>query len=300
MTILIRSIFLGRRRAAWLLVGLCGCGPGVFGGISSGDGDEDPTPATSEEPGSTGEPADTSSTSTETSATATATLTTDFVPDHDLYGESCDPWSQDCPDGEKCVPYGSSGGAWDANKCVPVLGDRGVGEDCVYDGIIAATDNCDETSHCWDTIDVDGELVGTCLAFCTGTPDDPMCAPGSVCLLSSEGSITLCIPTCDPLAQDCDPGLACYWNHQGFNCIFTTEDIELGQPCGYINDCAAGLTCLSAEVMPDCEGASCCSSFCALDLGDAECAGLPGTVCSSFFPDEPVPGYENVGVCILP
>jgi hypothetical protein len=50
----------------------------------------------------------------------------------------CDPFLQDCPEGEKCVSYASSGGSWDANKCVPVLGDGAAGEPCSYGGTTAA------------------------------------------------------------------------------------------------------------------------------------------------------------------
>ncbi len=40
---------------------------------------------------------------------------------------SCDSWSQDCPDGERCVAYASSGATWDANKCVEIKGDKKMG-----------------------------------------------------------------------------------------------------------------------------------------------------------------------------
>src|SRR5690606_441875 len=45
-------------------------------------------------------------------------------PDIDFGSNSeCDPFEQDCPEGEKCVAYASTGGNWDANKCVPINGD---------------------------------------------------------------------------------------------------------------------------------------------------------------------------------
>src|SRR5690606_19002710 len=189
-----------------------------------GDGDGDPTASTTQSTGIT---------------------TMGFVPDEDFAGISeCDPFAQDCPDNEKCVPYGSTGGNWDANKCVPVTGSGSAGDSCTYGGTVDATDDCDADTHCWDVMDVDGALVGVCTPFCDGTADDPICGPGTSCLIANDGSINLCIATCDPLLQDCNAGLACFWANNGFNCIFTTQDIPAGEPCGFINDCAAGLICL--------------------------------------------------------
>lgn len=235
-------------------------------------------------------------------ATTTATTgvtTMGFVPDDDFGAVSeCDPFMQDCPDGEKCVPYGSTGGNWDANKCVAVTGDGAPGDTCTYGGVVEATDDCDETSHCWDVMDVDGMNVGVCTAFCSGTADAPQCEPGTSCLIANEGSITLCIQNCDPLLQDCGAGLACFWAVQDFQCIFTTQDIPTGEPCGFINDCAAGNICLDAANLPACNGSACCGNFC--DLADPTCP-TPGTECTAFFEEGMAPpGYEEVGVCLIP
>jgi hypothetical protein len=232
--------------------------------------------------------------------TTTGVTTMGFVPDEDFGGPAseCDPFMQDCPEGEKCVPYGSTGGNWDANKCVPVTGDGAAGDPCVYGGVVEATDDCGAGLHCWDVMDVDGQPIGVCTEFCTGTADNPMCPPGTSCLIANDGSINLCITTCDPLLQDCGAGLACFWANGNFNCIFTTQDIPLGEPCGFINDCIAGTGCLTAEVMPNCNGSACCGSFC--DLTDPTCPQM-GTECSSFFEEGMAPpGYEDVGVCIIP
>jgi hypothetical protein len=92
------------------------------------------------------------------------------------------------------------------------------------------------------------------------------------------------------------------WVDSSFSCIFMDQNIPAGQPCGFINDCAKGLSCLPAAVLPGCEGSACCSGFCDLELGDGPCeALLPGTACSPFFEENAAPpGYEQVGVCILP
>src|SRR5262245_19219782 len=89
------------------------CGPPQ---LTSGDAD-----AESDDPSSSfsSSSSDTSTTepSTETGSTETSsTETTDpwgFVPELDVWELiECDPFAQDCPDGQKCVPYGSSGGNW--------------------------------------------------------------------------------------------------------------------------------------------------------------------------------------------
>jgi hypothetical protein len=166
---------------------------------------------------------------------------------------------------------------------------------------VEATDDCDQISGCWNVQDLEGEAVGICYAFCMGTPDDPECPVGSSCTISGSGVPAYCIPTCDPLAQDCDPGLGCYFFGGDFKCLFAAQNIPAGEPCGFINDCAPGLFCLATEVLPACNGSACCGLFCNLDLGDAQCEATPGTTCQPFFDDGMAPpGLELVGVCIVP
>jgi hypothetical protein len=230
--------------------------------------------------------------------TTTTTMTSGFVPTIDIPGVSeCDPWLQDCPMGEKCVAYGSSGGGWDANKCVQVLGDGTVGEACTYSGPVESTDDCGADSWCWN-VNMDG--VGVCTAFCDGTPDNPMCDPGYGCSIANEGSITLCLLTCDPLLQDCSvDGDWCFYDFSGnFVCAFGTQDLPTGEACGFINDCVGGNVCLDAMALPNCAGASCCGAFC--DLADPMCSQV-GTECTAFFEEGTAPPeYVDVGVCILP
>jgi hypothetical protein len=270
---------------------------GTTASTSNGDGDGDTETGDSNTGDGDGDPGDGDG---DGGSGPMTSLTTMFVPDDDFAPPSeCDNFVQDCPEGEKCVPYGSTGGNWDAVKCVPVTGDGVAGDSCTYGGVVEATDDCGPDTHCWDVMDVDGMAIGVCTPFCTGTPDDPICGPETSCLIANEGSINLCIATCDPLVQDCSTGLACFWANNGFNCIFTTQDIPLGEPCGFINDCAAGLGCLTAEVLPNCNGSACCGSWCSISEG-AACPAM-GTECSPFFEEGMAPpGYESVGVCIIP
>ncbi len=228
------------------------------------------------------------------------TLTTNaFVPDEDFATISeCDPFQQDCPMGEKCVPYGSTGGNWDANKCVAVTGSGAAGDSCTYGGVAEATDDCDALTHCWDVMDVDGVNLGVCTEFCMGTADDPSCPGDTSCLIANDGSINMCIASCDPILQPCEQGLGCFWSGNEFQCIFTSSDIPTGDTCGFINDCEPGNFCANADLMPDCQGSSCCASFC--DLTDPVCPQM-GTECAAFFEEGTAPPqYIDVGACLLP
>ena len=227
-----------------------------------------------------------------------------FVPMDDMFApNSCDPFLQDCPDGEKCVAYASSGGTWDANKCVPVTGEGTEGDQCIYDGADLGTDDCDEDTVCWNALDQDGMLVGTCYPFCTGDAQNPMCEnPDSTCRIVNDGAINVCLPDCDPLLQECAEGLGCYWSggSQTFQCIIVAGDgIPTGEPCGFNNDCAPGHYCAAAEVLEMCNGSACCASFCDLNEDPSPCT-LPYE-CVPFFEEGMAPPmYESLGLCILP
>ena len=173
------------------------------------------------------------------------------------------------------------------------------GDPCTY-GSFTATDDCDAEHLCWDVENVDGVDIGVCTALCGGSANNPTCSPNTSCVLLGAASVPLCLSTCDPLLQDCAEGEGCYWdlNDSTFACFPTAENIPLNEPCGFTNDCAPGMMCITAEVLPDCAGAACCGSFC--DLADPACPA-PGTKCSAFFEmNMAPPGYQNIGVCIIP
>lgn len=228
-------------------------------------------------------------------------------PDYDLPTSptSCDPWAQDCPEGEKCAPYASSGGTWDANKCVPVLGDGMPGAACTLGSLFDGMDDCNGTSACQQIQLVDDQLVGICTAFCTGDPDQPICGEGESCLIANDGSLTLCLSSCDPLAQACPiAGTACVdlpVDPPEFACWLLAEQAATGESCdmGLLAGCAPGNDCVPGPSLPDCQGDSCCASFCPLD-GMDPCEPA-GTACTAFFaPGRAPAGYENVGLCVVP
>lgn len=85
--------------------------------------------------------------------------------------------------------------------------------------------------------------------------------------LANGGALTLCLPTCDPLLQECT------------------------------------LLCLEAGT-PDCAAKSCCTSFCDTSEADAS-AACPGAAggqeCVRWYePGQAPPGYEFAGACLIP
>ena len=141
--------------------------------------------------------------------------------------------------------------------------------------------------------------MGVCTPFCDGSPDDPICGPDQGCTIANEGSINLCLTTCDPLLQNCEEGSVCFYDFSGdFVCNFAADMVLTGGVCGFINDCAPGNVCLSAEALPSCEAGTCCGAFCS--IADPACE-TPGTECTPFFEEGTAPPmYVDVGVCIVP
>lgn len=224
----------------------------------------------------------------------------------DAVGESmCDIWMpMDCGEDEKCMPYSSMGETWDALKCVPLdENPKELGDECLApEGPDGGTDDCGQGLFCYY---VDAETnVGTCIAFCTGSPSTPTCGPNSICTVVNDGVLVLCRPSCDPIVQDCEPaGSACYQatGTGSFTCIAdkSGDTGTYGDPCQYISSCDAGLACATAASVPGCDSGSCCTPFCDLS-GPNNCPGAAqGQVCEPYY-EQPDPGYENVGLCAVP
>lgn len=230
-------------------------------------------------------------------ATGSTSATSDTASTGDGVMSQCSPWLQDCPNGEKCVAYASAGSStWDANKCVPVLGNGQIGDACKYDGPSSSTDDCGADGWCWN-VDADG--IGVCTGFCTGPMEDPICESGFGCWIDNQGSINMCMMQCDPLIQNCvSTADWCFYNYMSgrFVCKAATEDLPTGAPCTTIDGCVGGNTCLQAEVFPSCDGFACCAAFC--DLTAPNCT-QPGTKCVSLFGESAAPEFVNLGVCIV-
>ena len=261
-------------------------------GTSTGDGTASsvPTMATTSPTGAT-------------SGAASTGVVCDFLCD-DSPKPDCDPFAQDCPEGQKCAAVISDGGsAWDATRCVDVIGTDKPGEPCTMEDVASGVDSCIEGAMCWD-VDVEG--VGECVAQCTGSGEAPVCENNETCTLSSEGVVNLCFPTCDPLLQDCPhPGDACYPVINSFSCEPDASGPEgqANDPCEFINVCDPGLMCVdSVFAGKGCSEApnGCCSPFCKLPGG--VCPN-PDQQCVQFFdPMQLPPGDPKlaIGVCGIP
>lgn len=215
---------------------------------------------------------------------------------------TCDPASQDCPDGEKCTGYVVEQGycCVDANKCVPVTGSKQVGDPCIR---TADNDDCDVGLFCMTkTSGSTGD--GVCLAFCNAATQD--CGedglPDAMCVSFNDGVLPLCQDDCDPLLQDCDGGLGCYGvGAQGLVCSLPGYEDGLGNDgdmCYTIQSCKPGLQCAPTEVLDGCSASRCCSPFC--DLTEADPCTAPEACVPYFELGTAPPGSENVGLCGIP
>ena len=217
-------------------------------------------------------------------------------------GNTCDIFVQDCPEGtackpKACMPDNQETGIWDTDVCIPA-GQRAVGEECTRPGTAELETECMKGAMCWG---------GVCQATCTGSIDDAKCEMGNTCLIGNDGVLAVCLPACDPLAPACagptDVCLPAGDDPDGFICIPKAGDPDSGKwgdPCPCRNCCQAGLNCVSGPLV-DKEGClneeSCCAQFCDMSK-DEPCPGAMEK-CEPVF-DTEKPGYENVGICIIP
>lgn len=234
-----------------------------------------------------------------------------------------------CPEGQKC----SGAGDERVNNlllvseptCFPVLGDKQKGEVCdpgelPVDGLDDCADTlCFLSPYGWGSGEP-GEQ-GVCVEFCgTGyypeesqsSCDDPndFCFEGGC----QECGMTLCLPTCDPLAPNCPEGKVCSFafssREQGFTCMAPEESLPgAGEACDWTYQCTPDSWCVLVEEVstPCVDGEACCTPLCDLDAPN-NCPGAPmGEVCVPVFPTpfDPVEDpwgvqYNRLGYCALP
>ncbi len=262
------------------------------------------TPATT----TSGEPPQTTSTTLPPDTTDAGDESVGFIPSDtgEPPGGDCDVFKQDCPAGQKCMPYADDGGStWNALKCSKIdpTPDK-VGATCsVVDSGTSGEDSCAAGSMCFNVPpgEVDG---GACVAFCKGTPDNPTCAdPKTTCIVSNEEVLALCLPTCDPLASACKAGQVCVPNPQGSNFVCfidASAGANQGDPCQYSNGCSPGFICINGPYVQNCNSQACCTAYCDTDLANT-CVGKPTVECIPYYEDGTAPpGYEDVGICGIP
>jgi hypothetical protein len=213
--------------------------------------------------------------------------------------EPCSTWEQDCPEGEKCMPWAGDGGSnWTWTRCSPISDTPGqLGESCSVEGSnVSGIDTCDLGLMCWG---VDPQtLTGECAAMCTGDPSAPVCPADHSCSITNDGVLNLCLLDCDPIAMDC-PTDQCVPIDDAFGCVPSSGEQLPGEPCEQLAECISGAACIPADNVPDCAGANgCCSDFCDLASPDPTLDCLPGQVCLPWYERGiSPPEYEHVGVC---
>ena len=296
----------GMRSAPLLLLALSACGSPTSGALGAGTSTGAAAGATSSSESSSGSTtavAEGGSSSTASTGEPLEDIPPGFLNPIDSGSTSwaCSFWIEDCPPGEKCMPYANDGGSSrNGTRCSPIAADPGVpGDPCTVEGSsVSGIDTCELHSICWNVDPRTNE--GTCVAMCIGTESATTC-PGADqdCSVNGEGTLALCLPVCDPLTQNCAAGEGCYPINDAFICAL---DDSMGggdpfEPCESINGCAAGFACVTSELAPDCDPdiAGCCVPYCS--VADPNCP--TGTQCLPWFeePGEGPVGFDNVGVC---
>ncbi len=207
------------------------------------------------------------------------------------FGE-CDLVTQDCPEGEKCMPWANDGGAvWNSSRCSPLDPDPNApGEPCTVEGSgVSGIDDCASGSMCFE---VDPETnTGVCRAFCLEGIEP--CAGGDACFRFVPSYVELCVGGCDPLAPDCPEPGSCVPEQQGFVCVPGMGE-ALGEPCSQPHDCASGSLCISGDLLPDCTELACCAPAC--DTTATDPCGA-GESCVAWDEDA-APPWDRVGACV--
>ncbi len=281
----------------------------ALGALACGDGGDAGTGA---QVGTTG-----ASTAVETSTTTLASATqastglsaeTSTTDDGTLDSE-CSIWDQDCGPNEKCAPWSAEPDLLpDEVRCCPVEASPvQPGDECVVEGYLGSClDNCALGSMC---LDFDGDGMGTCQEFCSGSAAQPMCEPDEGCFIYFAG-VPFCFDICDPLAQDCAEGQGCYPDAQadggtGFLCLPTIGASGPGGLCWLLSGCAPGLLCVTPDFVPGCnENFGCCTPLCDITESPDPCPAVDGALeCVSWYVGGQAPPsaeYLNVGVCVIP
>ncbi len=281
---------------------VCACGPGAStsagseGGSASTVSDDSAGSAASSSSSSTS----TSSTSSSTSSSSSSTTACDFICDVDIPdANSCDPFAQDCPEGQKCAWWDPDGGnAWASTHCVPIAPQPlGLGETCYEYDFETGADDCDKGMLCYN---LDEQGVGTCVGLCEGENIAPTCVePCTACHVYGTG-FSVCLPArCDPLQSECPDGQICTMSYS-FACMPPDPEGPAGpgEPCSMTLSgvCAEGLVCADAEHVPGCRDFFCCTEFCELAAPNT-CPEGQQCITGYWHAIAPGCGYEQVGMC---
>lgn len=220
--------------------------------------------------------------------------------DGEMCGAECSLFDDLCPEGERCAAWvcDPESRAWDKDICA-LDGPQGKGEECKPPWVATPEETCGKNLMCWG---------GRCQSTCNGSKQNPNCDdPAELCLIGNDGVLAVCMTKCDPFAVDCpgtmDVCLPGGENPQGFVCVGRgCDDCEntgnRGDTCMYLNECKPGNYCVDRGLVdaPGCDADYCCTIFCSID--ENACPGA-AEECVPVL-EEKLPGYEDVGVCVIP
>lgn len=208
----------------------------------------------------------------------------------------CNPFLDQCPPATKCTLYDTDdSGDWDDYRCRPLSPDpKQLYEVCMITG--NGIDTCDKHLVCWSD---DGSDTGLCYGLCVGSVDDPSCTdPEAYCAIFAD-SLSVCVPTCNPLINECAQGELCGPNGDYFLCIEdqSNGDGGLYVPCESPYECNPGLGCTDSASVAKCDPKflGCCVPWCDLEQTDFCPDDL---ACEPWWePGTEHPGTENLGIC---
>lgn len=146
------------------------------------------------------------------------------------------------------------------------------------------------------TTDGGSSTTGEAESSSTGDASSEGSSSGS----TDTGGETGVVDGCDPIAQNCPDGQACYPVMAEFECYGISEAGAQGDDCGFIDVCDAGLFCAAAAIVDGCmDDVGCCTAFCDLSELPDPCQDIsPAMFCVPWFAEgEAPPGLELVGAC---
>ncbi|MGB1700880.1 MAG: hypothetical protein ACPHRO_13060 [Nannocystaceae bacterium] len=225
----------------------------------------------------------------------------DSFPDAGI-STSCRPeLANDCPAGQKCTAYAIDEGTCcvGANKCVPIIGDRGLGQRCTRTQF---NDDCADRLFCM-TKSSGGVGEGSCVLMCDWTAEDScpdLFGGPAQCIPLNGGVLPICERECNPFNEDCPVGYGCFpVGSYGFFCSASTPDAEGldGDECYTISSCAPGLACISGAAQATCVYDRCCTPVCNT-LDDPDPCVVEES-CQPFYEPDEIPrrDLQHAGYC---
>ncbi|MEM6296195.1 MAG: hypothetical protein AAGA54_33290 [Myxococcota bacterium] len=198
----------------------------------------------------------------------------------------CDIFGDDCPDGERCMPWANDGGElWNATRCSPRADEpAGPDEACAFEFSPASGfDTCDDGLWCRPrTLATLEDDVGECVALCNGGSNQ--CAAGELCVPQGRAPVGRCSAPCDPFdIASCAETEGCWPVGPSFGCAIRLGGGPQGEGrCQLDAQCGSGSLCTA-------DGN--CAAYCNLDAPNCE----DGQTCVSA--GSPLAAYANVGYC---